>query len=172
MSLSRKRRRELRKLRTQAEDLMGQQRVVLSQAGDVLSEAGRQARNLSDEHLAPRVQKAVDRARPTVDRTVARAQRAADTVRRLSLPLVAGAVASTVRTLDRMENREAAKHVREFGERRGLIEPVKKKRRLGPIIAVSLGVSAAVGALYVLWQAFRSDDELWVAPEEIESLDD
>lgn len=172
MSLSRKRRRELRKLRSRTEELMGQQRVVLAQAGNVLNEAGRQARSLSDEHLAPRIQKAVDRARPTVDKTVARAQRAADTVRSLSLPLFAGALASTVRTLDRMENREAAQQLQEFGERRGLLAPAKKKRGIGGIIAIALGITAAIGSLYVLWQAFRSDDELWVAPEEIEPVED
>ncbi len=166
MSLSRKRRRELRRLRSQAQDLLDQQRVVLSEAGSVLHEAGRQARRLGDEHLAPRVQDALEGVRPTVDRGVLQARRAAENVRRLSAPLVAGALASTVRTLERMENREAASQLRGFGERRGLLAPVKKKRRVGPIIAIALGVTAAAGVGYVLLQAFRSDDELWVAPED------
>lgn len=171
MSLTRKRRRELRRLRSQTQELLDQQRVVLSQAGDVLSEAGRQAKHLSDEYVAPRVQGAIDQVRPVVDRNVLRAQRAADNVRRMAAPIVAGALASTVRTLERMENRDIADQVRGFGERRGILEPVKAKRRVGPIIAIALGVSAAVGVGYVLWQAFRSDDELWVAPEGVEPLD-
>lgn len=171
MSLSRKRRRELRRLRAQTQELLDQQRVVLSHAGAVLGEAGRQAKRLSDEHVAPRVQDAMDQVRPVVDRNVQRAQRAADNVRRMAAPVVAGALAATVRTLDRMENREAAAQVRGFGERRGILEPAKKKGRVGPIVAIALGVSAAAGVGYVLWQAFRSDDELWVAPEGTEPRD-
>lgn len=171
MSLSRKRRRELRKLRSQAQDLLDQQRVVLSHAGDVLHAAGRQAKHLGDEHLAPRVNDALENVRPVVDRGVLQARRAAENVRRFSAPLVAGALASTVRTLERLENRDAADQVRGFGERRGLLVPVKKKRRVGSIIAIVLGATAAVGVGYVLWQAFRSDDELWVAPEESSAID-
>lgn len=166
MSLSRKRRRELRRLRSQAQDLLDQQRVVLGQAGTVLHEAGRQARRLGDEHLAPRVHDAMENMRPTVDRGVLQARLAAENVRRMSAPIVAGALASAVRTLERLENRDAANQLRGFGERRGILTPVKKQRRVGPIVAIALGVTAAAGVGYVLWQAFRSDDELWVAPEE------
>ncbi|XPP27020.1 MAG: DUF5324 family protein [Leucobacter sp.] len=171
MSLSRKRRRELRRLRSQAQDLLDQQRVVLAQAGDVMHEAGKQARRLGDEHLAPRLNDAIEGVRPTIDRGVVQARRAAENVRRLSAPLVAGALASTVRTLERLENRDAANQLRGFGERSGLLAPAKKKRRVGPIIAITLGVTAAAGVGYVLWQAFRSDDELWVAPEDSPAID-
>jgi len=171
MSLSRKRRRELRRLRSQTQDLLDQQRVVLAQAGSVLHEAGRQARRLGDEHVAPRVHDAIEGMRPTVDRGVLQARRAADNVRRLSAPVVASALAGTVRALERLENQDAARQLRGFGERRGILAPVKKKRRVGPIIAIVAGVTAAAGVGYVLWQAFRSDDELWIAPEEPAPLD-
>ena len=36
----------------------------------------------------------------------------------------------------------------------------------GTIIAACLGVIAAVGVLYAIWQPFRADDELWVADDE------
>ena len=36
----------------------------------------------------------------------------------------------------------------------------------GGVIAIGLGIAAAAGVGYALWQAFRSDDELWVAPDE------
>lgn len=164
MKLSRKRRRELRRLRNEAQELLDQQRVVLGHAGDVLHEAGRQARRLSDEHLAPRVDETLENVRPVVDRGVATARRAADNVRRFSTPLVASALARTIRTLDELDNPAAAKQVRGFGERSGLLKPEKKKR-VGGVIAVVLGVAAALGAGYAIWQAFRTDDELWVAPE-------
>lgn len=165
MSLSRKRRRELNRLRAQAEELLDQQRIVLGHAGDVLHEAGRQARSLGDEYVAPRVNDALDSVRPTVDRGVLAARRAADQVRRVAAPIVATALANTVRTLEQMENRDAAKQLRSFGEQRGILAPAKKKSRVGSVIAIGLGVAAAAGVGYALWQAFRTDDELWVAPE-------
>ncbi|MCW2289351.1 DNA/RNA helicase [Leucobacter luti] len=166
MNLSRKRRRELRSLRGDAQDLLDQQRIVLSQAGDVLGQAGRQAKYLSDEHIAPRVDHTIEAVRPTVDRGVATARRAADNVRRVTTPIVASALARTIRALDEIDNGEAAAQVRGFGERAGYLSPAKKKKgRVGGFIALGLGAAAAVGVGYALWQAFRTDDELWVAPE-------
>lgn len=165
MSLSRKRRRELKRLRHEAEVLLDQQRVVLGHAGSVLQEAGRQARHLGDEYVAPRISDALETARPTIDRGVFAARRAADQVRRVATPMVAVALANAVRSLEHMENQDAAKQLRKFGERKGLL---KRKKRIGAggIVAISLGVAAAAGVGYAVWQAFRTDDELWVAPDE------
>ncbi|GAA1314165.1 DNA/RNA helicase [Leucobacter albus] len=165
MKLSRKRRRELRDLRSDAQLLLDQQLEVLGNAGAVIKHAGHQARLLSDEHVAPRVDQAVDRVRPVVDRGVASARNAARTVKRATAPAVASALVSTIRTLDDIENPKAAAQVRDFGVRTGYLEPVKKKRNVGGTIAIVLGAAAAVGVGYALWQAFRTDDELWVAPE-------
>lgn len=165
MKLSRKRRRELRRLRGEAQELLDHQRVVLGHAGEVLHEASRQAKKLSNEHLAPRVDVALEAARPTIDRGIVSARRAANTVRRTATPLVASALASTIQKLDQLEQVEASRQVRGFGERTGFLQPAKKKRRAGGVIAVGFGIAAAVGVGYALWQAFRTDDELWVAPE-------
>ncbi|UBH04509.1 hypothetical protein K8P10_000020 [Leucobacter sp. Psy1] len=164
MALSRKRRRELRKLRSHANDLLDAQRVVLGRAGDVLGEAGSQARHLSDEHLAPRVDAAAENLRPYVETGVDSARRAAGRARRATAPVVAAALVSTVRALDKLENPDAAKQVRKFGERTGYLKK-SKARRAGGVIGIILGAVAAVGVGYALWQAFRSDDELWVSPE-------
>ena len=56
--------------------------------------------------------------------------------------------------------------MRRFGEQRGLIKP-EKKGRFGTVVAIGLGVAATAAVGYALWQAFRSDDELWVAPEDV-----
>lgn len=166
MNLSRKRRKELRNLRGNAQELLEHQRVVLSHAGDVLNQAGRQAKLLSDEHIAPRVDETIEAVRPTVDRSVARARRAADNVRRVTTPLVANALARTIQTLDQMDSGDAASQVRGFGERAGYLKPVKKKRNVGGAIALGVGIVAALGVGFALVQAFRTDDELWVAPED------
>lgn len=165
MKLSRKRRRELRHLRSEAQELLDQQLHVLGNANTVLKHAGKQARHLSDEYVAPRVDQAVERARPALDRGVARARRAGMAVRRATTPLVASALANTIRALDDIENPEIAKQVRGFGERTGFLAPAKKKRSAAGIVALGLGVAAAVGVGYALWQAFRTDDELWIAPD-------
>ncbi|KAF5305784.1 hypothetical protein FQR65_LT18675 [Abscondita terminalis] len=166
MKLSRKRRRELKSLRANAQQLLDQQRLVLGNAGAVLKEAGHQAKLLSDEHVAPRVEVAVERMRPTVNRGIASARRAATTVKRTTAPLVTSALTSTIRTLDGIESPRAAARLRGFGERAGYLAPVKKQRRVGKRIALGLGIATAVGVGCALWQAFRTDDELWVAPEQ------
>ncbi|WP_449276717.1 DNA/RNA helicase [Leucobacter sp. GX24907] len=163
MALSRKHRREQRRLRKNAQELLDEQRFVLGHAGDVLHEATSHAKSLGNTYVAPRVENAANQVRPYVERGVGSARRAADRVRLLTTPLVASALASTISTLDRLDNPDAAKQVRRFGERQGLIK--SKKKRAGGIIAIGLGVAAAAGIGYAIWQAFRADDELWVAPE-------
>lgn len=165
MNLSRKRQRELKKLRSLAESVLDQQKEVLGHAGSVLHEATRQARFLGDEVVAPRVDSAFSTVRPTVDRGVLAAQRAADQVRRVATPVVAAALANAVRKLDQIEQHSSANELRRFGEKSGLLEPERRKRNLGSVIAIGLGVVAAAGVGYAIWQAFRTDDELWIAPE-------
>lgn len=165
MALSRKRRRELRHLQSNAQDLLDQQREVLAHAGSVLQQAGKQARHLSDEVVSPRIGETIDQVRPAVDRGVLAARRAGEQVRHITAPLVAGALASTVRTLEKIENQDVARQVQHYGERKGLLAPAKKKRGVGGVIALGLGVAAAVGVGYAIWQAFRADDELWVSPD-------
>lgn len=148
MSLSRKRQRELNDLRAQAEVLLEEQRRVLGHAGTVAQEAGRQAKHLNDEIVVPRVTRAVDQ------------------VRLYSVPFVTAALAGTVRSLERLENRDAARQVQSFGEQRGLLQPAKKRGGFGRVLGLSVGIAAAAAVGYALYQAFRSDDELWIAPED------
>ncbi|MGR4010095.1 DNA/RNA helicase [Leucobacter sp. 1207-22] len=165
MKLSRKRRRELRRLRAEAQELLDQQRVVLGQAGEVLNHAGRQARHLSDEHLAPRVEKTWNRVRPSVECGVESARRTADQVRIATAPMVTNALNGTIRALDRFENANAAKQVRNFGERAGYIAPAKKRSGAGKWIALTLGVAAAATVAAFLTRAFSTDEDLWVSAE-------
>lgn len=165
MALSRKRQRELKQLRALAESVLDQQKEVLGHAGTVLHEASRQARHLGDEVVAPRVGSAFETVRPSVDRGIFAARQAANQVRRAATPVVAAALANTVQKLDQIEQHASANDLRRFGESRGLLVPQKKKRGFGSVVAVGLGVVAAAGVGYALWQAFRSDDELWIAPE-------
>ena len=170
MKLSRKRRRELKQLKAVAEDVLNDQRVVLGRAGVVLQEASRQAKALSDEHVAPRVNDALAGARPTVDRGLLAARSAANTIRRVSAPIVTGALMSTVRALDSVDDdraRRASSSLLGFGQRTGIVE-VPRRRRAGTIVGIILGTLAALGVGYALWQTFRADDELWIAGDDNE----
>lgn len=169
MKLSRKRKRELKQLRSFAENVLEDQKIVLGRAGDVLYEASRQARHLGDEHVAPRVTDAVESVRPSVDRSVAMARTAVDNVRRVATPVVTAALANTVRTLEAIDDpraKTASHKLVSLSERSGLV-PTKKRSNVGGFIALGLGVAAAVGVGYALWQTFRADDELWVASDEM-----
>jgi hypothetical protein len=166
MSLSRKRKRELKKLRSHAEVLLEEQREILGHAGLLAQEAGRQAKFLGNEVVVPRVNDALEGVRPTVDRGVQAARRASNQARLFVTPFLAAALASTVRGLERIENVDAARQVQAFGVQQGLLQAPKKKFGFGRVVAIGAGVIAAGAIGYTLWQAFRSDDELWVAPED------
>jgi hypothetical protein len=171
MKLSRKRRRELKKLRSVAEDVLQDQRVVLGRAGAVLNEASRQARYLSNEHVAPRVQDVLAGTRPVVDRGMLAARNAVTSIRRVSAPVVTGALVNTVRALDSIDDdraRVASRSLLGFGQRAGLIE-TPRRRRGGTVVGIILGTLAAIGVGYALWQTFRADDELWVAEDDMSS---
>ena len=166
MNLSRKRQRELNRLRAAAEEVLYEQKEVMGRAGTVLQEASRQAKLLSDEHVAPRVQDALNNARPVLNRGVWATRNALSSLRRVTAPVVTGALVSTIRALDSLDDdraRVASKSLSSFGQRSGIIE--KPRRRAGSVVGTVLAVAAVVGVGYALWQTFRADDELWVAGE-------
>ena len=49
--------------------------------------------------------------------------------------------------------------------------PVKPGIGAGGVIAIILGVAAALGILYAAWQTLRADDELWVADDPLRAPD-
>ena len=52
--------------------------------------------------------------------------------------------------------------------------PSSRPRRgigAGGVIAIILGVAAALGVLYAAWQTLRADDELWVADDPLRAPD-
>ena len=48
---------------------------------------------------------------------------------------------------------------------------VKTGLGAGGVIAIILGVAAALGILYAAWQTLRADDELWVADDPLRAPD-
>lgn len=174
MSLSRKRKKELRKLQTQANNLWESQQVILGEAANVAREAGRQLGHFHREQIKPGVQQGYDKyAAPYVDRGAQFTKRVVND----SLVPAAGAVVGSA-----MSVWDAASDTRaRLAAGRGLDlkaafkkappPPVKSGIGAGGVIAIILGAVAALGVLYAAWQTLRADDELWVADDPLRAPD-
>jgi hypothetical protein len=166
MSLSRKRRKELKRLRSSAEELWGNQQHVLEHANAVAREASRQLGHLTREEVVPRVRTGYESyVRPAADQAKGYARVAGDTVERglgnvLGSMLAIGDVAGDARV------RRAVQRV---SPRAMAVVDEKKGPGVGTYLAVGAGIVAAIGVAYAVWQTFRADDELWVADDEADA---
>jgi hypothetical protein len=105
MGLSRKRQRELTRLKEHAEDLWGDQKEVLEHASQVVREASRQAANYAREEVTPRVRESLDQnVLPAVASGVAATKSAvATTKERISedfVPAVTSALGSALAVIE------------------------------------------------------------------------
>ena len=161
MALSRKRQKELDKLRSSAEDLWQEQRDAIDHATDVLRDARRQAANYAREELAPRVRDTYDeRVRPVV--AGARGRLSHDV-----LPAMSGAVGSALAVLEAVRDpgvRDVLRRATSTAQKVAAPVIPAKKKTPGPgrYILIGLGVVAAAGVLYAAWQTLRADDDLWI----------
>lgn len=127
MGLSRKRGKELKKLRNSAGELWEEQREVLDRASHVLREAGRQLGNVSKEEVVPRVRGVVDgQLRPAVTSSYNATRSVVGDARNKVvhdvLPGVSASIASALATLDASKDprvREIAKQVHRTSDRVG-----------------------------------------------------
>ena len=167
MALSRKRQRELDRLKGQAEDLWDDQKDVLDRANRVIRAASRHAR----DEVSSRGRDAFDsRVRPAVASGLASGrERLVDDV----FPVVSSALGSALAILEAAKNPEvraalgrATSLGRSAASRTGL---VKAKPAPGPgrYILIGVGIVAAAGIAYAAWQTLRSDDDLWIDDEEL-----
>ena len=187
MSLSRKRKKELQKLQKQANSLWESQQVLVGEAASVAREAGRQLGHFGREQVKPQVQ-----ARYATATTKGK-QVVNDTL----IPAAGAVVGSAMSVWDAAHDtrdrfakgrglelpdskvyaKKADKYSRDASKylaaKFGKAAPVKKKQGMGAggVIAIILGVAAAVGVLYAAWQTLRADDELWVADDPLRAPD-
>lgn len=192
MSLSRKRKKELRKLQDQASKLWESQQVLVGQSAHVAQEAGRQLGHFGREQVVPAVQTSYDKyAAPYVDRSVNYSKHvlsdkvvpAAGAVvgSALSVWDAAGDTRSRLahgRGLQLPDAKKYAKRADKYGKKatRQLakkfdVSPKNDGIGAGGVIAIILGVAAAVGVAYAAWQTLRADDELWVADDPLRAPD-
>ena len=191
MGLSRKRKKELRKLQQEATSLWESQQVVLGQAGEIAREAGRQLGNYNREQVVPTVQHGYEKyAAPYVNQGV-------QTSRRLYnqkvVPAAGAVIGSALSvwdaandTRDRLAagrglaavdisdfQKRASKHAAAASKKLAAHAPAPAKKGLGAggVLALIFGVAAALGVLYAAWQTLRADDELWVADDPLRAPD-
>lgn len=169
MEMSRKRRRELKRLRGNASDLWEDQREVLDRATKVLNEARRQLVSVGREEVAPRVRDTtMNKVIPAVATSVVTTKRAARSAReKLSdeiFPAVTGAFGSAMTLAELAKDarvRDAIDRVRKSK----VVEQQKKSSGPGRFILMTVGMVALAGVAYAAWQTLRSDDDLWVGDE-------
>jgi hypothetical protein len=165
-SLSKKRVKELGKLKAEAQALLAHQQDVLAHATTVAQQAGKQAQYLTREQVYPRV-------RDNYESYVAPvAQRAGHVVTHTVVPAVGTALGTALSIADIANDtrvQAAVKRVKASGGQIARQLPGAKKKQkkshFGTIVGVSIGIAAVAGVAYAVWQTFRSDDELWVADE-------
>lgn len=176
MGLSRKRQRELKRLKRSAEDLWDEQREAIEHASAVLRDARRQAANYAREEVAPRVRDTYeDRVRPALRDGVRAGRQAAswggDRLRDDVVPAITGALGSALAMLEAAKDprvRDVVRRVAGAGERAGVVTMPKKAAGPGRYILIGLGVVAAAGVAYAAWQTLRADDDLWI--EELDEI--
>lgn len=167
MSLSRKRKKELKRLKSEANELWHAQQDILDHANHVAREASRQLSAYGREQVVPTVLNTYEqRVQPVVDRGYAASRDFAEGAKRsldkTVLPVLGGVVGSVLSIGDIAKDHR----VRAALDRFQPAKPAPKKSNVGSVIAVGVGVLAAAGVAYAVWQTFRADDELWVADEE------
>ncbi|WP_232527902.1 DNA helicase [Microbacterium suaedae] len=168
VSLSRKRKKELRKLQGTANKVLEAQRAVAAEAADVARAAGRQLGAINQEVLAPEarrkyheyVEPYVDRARPYAEDGYRKGKKFFDG---RVIPAAGGVIGRAIGAYDAT----AAK----LGRKTIVVEPPKKKSSAGAVIAAVLGIAAAVGIFVVAWKTLSAEDELWVADEAVAAPD-
>lgn len=168
MGLSRKRQRELNRLKNQAEHLWEDQKEVLDQANKVVRDARKQAAAYTREEVAPRVREGVAGARAVASSAAGTArERFVDDV----LPAVSSALGSALAALEAAKSpqvREAFAKVSKagtsIGTRVGIVKPPPPPGP-GRYILIGLGVVAAAAVAYAAWQTLRADDDLWIDDE-------
>jgi hypothetical protein len=176
MALSRKRRKELSKLKSQAGDLWDDQKELLEHANRVVREARRQASHYAREEVSPRIRdKYDDTLRPVVDtaRSVASHTRhriADDVIPGVTSAL--GAALAAIEVAKKSQLQDAITRATRFGNnvgtRVGIVQP-KPAAGPGKYILIGIGVVSFAVVAYAAWQTLRADDDLWVEEDAIET---
>jgi hypothetical protein len=167
MALSRKRQKELKRLKKSAEQLLEEQRQAIEHAAWVVKDARRQASNYAREEVRPMIHDTYhSRVKPAVASQVAGARYAVRTTKdRFTddvVPAVTGALGSALAVLEASRDPRVREVVRKASRAAQLEKLSKKKAGPGRYILIGLGVVAVAGVAYAAWQTLRVDEDLWI----------
>jgi hypothetical protein len=164
MALSRKRQRELNRLKRDAERLWDEQREAIEHATLVLKDARRQASNFAREEVRPRVREGFGAARDGIGAARDAASTARERFTDDVLPAISGTIGSALAVLEAAKNpavRDVVRRISKAGQRSGVVT-APKSNGPGRYILIGLGVVAFAGIAYAAWQTLRADDDLWI----------
>jgi len=182
MALSRKRRKELNRLKGQAEDLWEDQKDLLDHASRVVRDASRQAANYAREEVSPRIRGTFeDTVKPAVNSGIAGARSAATSTRdnlvHTVLPAMSSALGTALAAIEVAKNQQvrdaitrAGRIGTDLGTQVGIVKP--KSAGPGRYIAIGIGVVAFAAVAYAAYQTLRADDDLWVEDDGMGSSSD
>ena len=169
MSLSRTRRKELDKLRGNAEKLWEHQQSVLDHATSLAREASRQAGLLTREEVTPRVRDSYEHyLRPGVDTARDVVSGVGDSIERNVLPAMGNALGAVLSIGDIAKDARVRNAINRLQGKKAIV--AKKSPGFGTYVAIGAGVLAALAVAYAVWQTFRADDELWVTEDDIDAV--
>ncbi|GAA1703317.1 hypothetical protein GCM10009808_21540 [Microbacterium sediminicola] len=193
MSLSRKRKKQLRTLQKQANGLWESQQALLGDAAAVAREAGRQLGNYQREQVVPGMKSAygtyaapylakgvassksflADKVVPATGVVVGSAMSAWDAANETRAKLAAGRglEAPDAKTYAKLADKYGTDVAAKLSKKLALVPEKKSGIGVGGVFAIVLGALAAAGILYAAWQTLRADDELWVADDPLRAPD-
>ncbi len=164
MSLSRKRQKELNRLRAEALELWEAQQDVLGRVNSVAQKAGQQAAKLTREEVAPRLREGYDHyVRPVTSA-------AGGVITHNVVPAVGTVLGTALSVADVAHDTRVQAALKRLRSARGEIakkaQPAKSGPGFGTYLAIGVAAVAVLGIAYAVWQTFRADDELWVAEDD------
>jgi hypothetical protein len=174
VELTRKRRKELNRLRHEADRLWDDQKEVLEHASKVVRAASRQAARFARDDVSSRMRDTYeDRLRPAVKSGVKNARSVAHNTREHLvddvLPTMSSALGSAIAALEIAKSQKirdavnrATKAGTAVGAKVGLVE---KKPGPGRYILAGVALVAVLGVAYAAWQTLREDEGLWIDDE-------
>ncbi|PPF73155.1 hypothetical protein [Rathayibacter sp. AY1E6] len=176
MGLSRKHKKDLKRLRKNAEAVWGEQQEVLAHAASVLEKSRRHASKYAKKELVPFVKDTYDsRVKPVYDNGVSAVEGTYSSARNAykhkvvpTFTAVGGTAAAAFEAAKDSKNRAKLAEISK-ARWEELTTPPKKKSKVGTVFAIGAALVAVGGIGYAVWQTFRADDELWVAEDEPQS---
>ncbi|SDS08294.1 hypothetical protein [Agrococcus carbonis] len=173
LELTRKRAKEIKKLRKKADKIWAEQRVVSHHAAELAREARDQARAYGNESLLPAAEHALHRGVDASRNGLASATRGWN---KQVVPAIASGLGSFA-AMAQIAKDDRVKSAIDSVRRYATVPEVAPARsaKSGPNafqwVLIGVGAVAVVSAAYAAWQTLRADDDLWIPDAEDTAID-